>query len=104
MAADPIFKRPSSLTKVFCRVRNRDTSCARLRKAPLRIVEIGSWEGRSALFFLKYLPYSSIVCIDTFQGTPEESHVYAIDDFLAARDAACRLLAKGHEVIVERLF
>ena len=45
---------------------------APLRKTPVRIVEIGSWEGRSALFFLKYLPYSRIVCIDTFQGTAEE--------------------------------
>lgn len=32
------------------------------------ILEIGSWEGRSALFFLNYLPKSRIVCIDTFCG------------------------------------
>jgi hypothetical protein len=28
-----------------------------LQRQPLRILEIGSWEGRSALFFLNYLPY-----------------------------------------------
>jgi predicted O-methyltransferase YrrM len=108
MAADPIFKPPSTLNRVFCRVRYRPwfwagefTSdwawkhyslwrrvLARLRKTPVRIVEIGSWEGRSALFFLKYLPYSSIVCIDTFQGTPEENYVYALlQDQLAGIEA-----------------
>lgn len=39
------------------------------RRQPVRIVEIGSWEGRSAVFFLKYFKYSKIVCIDTFDGT-----------------------------------
>ena len=33
--------------------------------------EIGSWEGRSALFFLNYLPLSRIVCIDPFEGNVE---------------------------------
>jgi predicted O-methyltransferase YrrM len=42
-----------------------------LREKPVRILEIGSWEGRSALFFLNYLPLSSIVCIDTFVGNAE---------------------------------
>lgn len=36
-----------------------------------RILEIGSWEGRSALFFLNYLPQSQIICIDTFAGGKE---------------------------------
>jgi predicted O-methyltransferase YrrM len=43
----------------------------RLRHTPVRILEIGSWEGRSALFFLNYLPQSRIVCIDTFAGNVE---------------------------------
>jgi predicted O-methyltransferase YrrM len=47
-----------------------------LRDEPLRILEIGSWEGRSALFFLKFFERSTIVCIDTFEGTPEEAAVY----------------------------
>jgi predicted O-methyltransferase YrrM len=42
-----------------------------LRQKPVRILEIGSWEGRSALFFLNYLPRSRIVCIDTFGGNVE---------------------------------
>jgi len=42
-----------------------------LRQKPVRILEIGSWEGRSALFFLSYLPRSRIVCIDTFAGSVE---------------------------------
>lgn len=36
-----------------------------------RILEIGSWEGRSALFFLDYFPNSSITCVDTWLGSPE---------------------------------
>jgi hypothetical protein len=47
-----------------------------LRHEPLRIVEIGSWEGRSATFFLKFFERSNMVCIDTFEGTPEEQVVY----------------------------
>ena len=38
------------------------------RAEPLRILEIGSWEGRSALFFLNFVPASTIVCVDTFGG------------------------------------
>ncbi len=41
------------------------------RDRGLRILEIGSWEGRSALFFLNYLPKSHIVCIDPFAGNAE---------------------------------
>jgi predicted O-methyltransferase YrrM len=42
-----------------------------LKHKPVRIIEIGSWEGRSALFFLNYLPCSRMVCIDTFGGNVE---------------------------------
>jgi predicted O-methyltransferase YrrM len=41
------------------------------REEPLRMLEIGSWEGRSALFFLNYLPHASIICVDTFAGSIE---------------------------------
>src|SRR5205085_11035594 len=41
------------------------------REEPLRILEIGSWEGQSALFFLNHLPRASIVCVDTFAGSVE---------------------------------
>jgi predicted O-methyltransferase YrrM len=43
----------------------------RYRDAATRVIEIGSWEGRSALFFLNYLPQSRLVCIDTFEGSEE---------------------------------
>ena len=42
-----------------------------LRKRPVRVLEIGSWEGRSALFFLNYFPASQLVCVDTFGGNIE---------------------------------
>ena len=37
----------------------------------VRVIEIGSWEGRSALFFLNFFPRSRITCIDTFAGSSE---------------------------------
>jgi predicted O-methyltransferase YrrM len=42
-----------------------------LRSTPVRVLEIGSWEGRSALFFLNYLIHSRMVCVDTFGGNVE---------------------------------
>ncbi|GAA3873282.1 class I SAM-dependent methyltransferase [Streptomyces sedi] len=36
-----------------------------------RVLEIGSWEGRSALFFLHFLTGSSLTCVDTFEGSVE---------------------------------
>jgi hypothetical protein len=50
------------------------------RNTPARVLEIGSWEGRSALFFLNYLPKCHIVCIDTFGGNFE----HHLDDYFAA--------------------
>lgn len=38
---------------------------------PKRILEIGSWEGRSACWFLETYPEATITCIDTFEGSPE---------------------------------
>lgn len=35
------------------------------------ILEIGSWEGRSAIFFLEHCLNSTITCIDTFKGGQE---------------------------------
>jgi hypothetical protein len=40
----------------------------RYRNSAARILEIGSWEGRSALFFLNYLPKARLCCVDTFEG------------------------------------
>ena len=41
------------------------------RDTPVRVLEIGSWEGRSALFFLNYFSKSHVVCVDTFGGNIE---------------------------------
>jgi Methyltransferase domain len=40
------------------------------RDRPLRILEIGSWEGRSALFFLNFFPRARLVCVDSFEEYP----------------------------------
>ena len=47
-----------------------------------RVMEIGSWEGRSALFFLNYLPRARVVCIDTFEGGQEHQAAAEAEDFL----------------------
>jgi len=41
------------------------------RNRSTRVLEIGSWEGRSALFFLNYLPTCQLTCVDTFGGNAE---------------------------------
>jgi predicted O-methyltransferase YrrM len=43
-----------------------------LRGQNLKVLEIGSWEGRSAVFWLEYFPNSDVTCIDTFSGEGEE--------------------------------
>lgn len=40
-----------------------------LRDRPVDILEVGAFEGRSAIFFLEYLPLSRIVCIDRFKSS-----------------------------------
>jgi predicted O-methyltransferase YrrM len=45
-----------------------------------RVLEIGSWEGRSALFFLNYLPDARLTCIDPWTGNLE----HAVDPHFAA--------------------
>lgn len=39
---------------------------------PTAILEIGSWEGRSACWFLDRFPDARITCVDTFEGAPGE--------------------------------
>jgi len=60
-----------------------------LRQKPVQILEIGSWEGRSALFFLNYLALSRIICIDPFEGNLE----HQINPYFAdlARKSEARL-------------
>lgn len=41
---------------------------APFRREGLRVLEIGSYEGRSAVFWLEYLPDSHVTCVDKFGG------------------------------------
>lgn len=43
------------------------------RDEKLDVLEIGSWEGRSAIFFLRYFPNCRLTCIDTFAGSSEHA-------------------------------
>jgi hypothetical protein len=38
---------------------------------PIEILEIGSFEGRSAIFFLEFMPKAKITCIDVFRDARE---------------------------------
>jgi len=42
------------------------------------ILEIGSWEGRSTIWFLQHFPNSSIVCVDTWQGGVEHQSLISL--------------------------
>ena len=33
-----------------------------------RVLEVGTWEGRSAVFFLDFFPEATVTCVDTFGG------------------------------------
>lgn len=44
-------------------------------------LEVGAWEGRSAIFWLNYFPACRVTCIDTFGGSAE--HHAAFPDRLA---------------------
>ena len=41
----------------------------------LDILEIGSYEGASAVFFLKYFKTSNLQCVETFQGSEEHKNL-----------------------------
>ncbi len=59
-----------------------------LSPAPVRdVLEVGSWEGRSAIFFLEYCPNSRITCIDTFQGGLEHADFAGVATVEARFDA-----------------
>jgi predicted O-methyltransferase YrrM len=53
------------------------TLLAPFRDRPARMLEIGSWEGRSAIFFLNYLPKVTLTCVDTFAGGQEHQEAAA---------------------------
>jgi predicted O-methyltransferase YrrM len=39
-----------------------------LRETAVEVLDVGSYEGRSAVAFLSYLPHSRVSCIDTFRS------------------------------------
>jgi predicted O-methyltransferase YrrM len=47
------------------------STLAHLRDKPADILEVGSYEGRSAIAFLSYLPLSRVTCVDTFYPNDE---------------------------------
>ncbi|ASW90908.1 hypothetical protein CKJ54_14280 [Mycobacterium marseillense] len=49
------------------------------RVDPVRILEIGSWEGRSTLFFLTYFTQGQLTAVDTWAGS-DEWHYHATSD------------------------
>lgn len=50
-------------------------------------LEIGSWEGRSALFFLNHCPNCRVTCIDTFKGGREHHGMDALASIEARFDS-----------------
>ncbi len=46
---------------------------APLRESPVAALEVGSWEGRSALFFLDQLPKCHLTCVDAFEVRPDKA-------------------------------
>jgi len=44
------------------------------RDDPVRILEVGSWEGRSSLFLLTYFLKGELTCVDTWAGNDEYSY------------------------------
>ena len=53
------------------------------RQAVAEVLEIGAWEGRSAVFFLRYFDSCKLTCIDPFCGTLR----YPLDEEWARRAA-----------------
>jgi len=40
----------------------------------INMLEIGSYEGNSSVFFLKYFPNLNLTCVDTFEGSIEQEN------------------------------
>ncbi|MEB3983925.1 class I SAM-dependent methyltransferase [Mycobacterium sp. 663a-19] len=57
------------------------------RSKPVRILEIGSWEGRSSLFFLTYFTRGHLTAVDTWAGGTEG---YQYDAITEGRDLEAR--------------
>lgn len=51
------------------------------REDPVRILEIGSFEGRSTIFLMTYFPKGHVTAIDTWSGSTNESALDSTRDF-----------------------
>ena len=71
------------------------------REDPLRILEIGSWEGRSTLFFETYFPNAHITAVDTWAGS-DEWHYNATSDLQELEVRFDRNVAIGGSRVTKR--
>ena len=68
------FKSINDSDKWFCNNLNYLSNNLRNKKNINHILEIGSYEGRSAIFFLKFFSNSKITCVDTWSGSDEHTN------------------------------
>ena len=69
------FKSINYNEKWFCNNLNYLTVNFNTVKNVKKILEIGSYEGRSAIFFLKNFSNSNISCVDTWSGSDEHNSI-----------------------------
>ena len=50
------------------------------KSRPMEILEVGSWEGRSAIAFLEIFPLSKLTCVDKFGGEPIDPNNHLLRD------------------------
>ena len=50
-----------------------EISSSTLGLSPAKILEIGSWEGRSACWFLRTFETAHLTCVDTWEGSTEHT-------------------------------
>jgi predicted O-methyltransferase YrrM len=62
------------------------------RENPMKCLEIGSWQGLSAVFLLHYFKNSSITCVDTWEGADEHQ----------ASDASPKIVLSSIETIFDK--
>ena len=65
------FKSINESEKWFCNNLNYLSNNFKNKAIINHILEIGSYEGRSALFFLQFFSNSKITCVDTWSGSDE---------------------------------
>lgn len=79
------------------------------REDPVRILEIGSWEGRSTLFFLTYFTHGHLTAVDTwaahtegyqYNATPDSHDIEVRFDSNVASGAARLTKRKGSSLHV----